>query len=259
MSHPPGAVFHARLLDNQDGPNTKRHVFGKFSTRCLQRRPFRHRHVEISSMGNRSSGMWYTPSSTVRCVWLTKNSPRQPSTKAQCLDYVPCVSLTKTANRMSSFFVGNFRCQLLRNSPRDLSALIWWRLSASIYKNYLQFSINNVLAFPTIVGALFFPHSLWNSCLVPPQPRKKKNYFRLFPVSTDIHHLGCLHPPRECRRRQPQPSPGCARLRPSGTMMRALATGTMQRDMLIDAQSKIKPSRLGQCNIYRSDPRSVRR
>ena len=29
LSHPPVAIFQGRLLDNQEGANTKRHVFGK--------------------------------------------------------------------------------------------------------------------------------------------------------------------------------------------------------------------------------------
>ena len=32
MSHTPGAVFQARLLDNQKGANTERYVFGKLSS-----------------------------------------------------------------------------------------------------------------------------------------------------------------------------------------------------------------------------------
>ena len=31
MLHPPWAVFHARLLDNQEGVNTERFVYGKLS------------------------------------------------------------------------------------------------------------------------------------------------------------------------------------------------------------------------------------
>ena len=31
MSPPPGAIFQARLLDNQEGANAERHAFGKFS------------------------------------------------------------------------------------------------------------------------------------------------------------------------------------------------------------------------------------
>ena len=44
ISHSPGGVFQARLLDNQEGVNIKRCVFGKLSARCFQRRPFRRRH-----------------------------------------------------------------------------------------------------------------------------------------------------------------------------------------------------------------------
>ena len=38
ISSPPGAVFQARLLDNQEVANTERCVFGKLSVRCFQRR-----------------------------------------------------------------------------------------------------------------------------------------------------------------------------------------------------------------------------
>ena len=41
---PPGAVFQARLLDNQGGASNEREVFGKLSPSCLRRRPFWHRH-----------------------------------------------------------------------------------------------------------------------------------------------------------------------------------------------------------------------
>ena len=44
MSHTPAAVFLARLLENQEGANAERCVFGKLSTRCFQRRPCWHRH-----------------------------------------------------------------------------------------------------------------------------------------------------------------------------------------------------------------------
>ena len=44
ITHPPGATFQAQLLDNQEGANIERYVFRKLSARCLQRRPFRHRH-----------------------------------------------------------------------------------------------------------------------------------------------------------------------------------------------------------------------
>ena len=39
----PWESFQARLLDNQEGANTERHVLGKLSARCFPRRPFRHR------------------------------------------------------------------------------------------------------------------------------------------------------------------------------------------------------------------------
>ena len=41
---PPGAVFQARLLVNQEGANAERYVFGKLSARRFQRRPFWPRH-----------------------------------------------------------------------------------------------------------------------------------------------------------------------------------------------------------------------
>ena len=43
ISHPPGAVFQARLLDKREGVNTERHVFGKLSARRFQGRPFWYR------------------------------------------------------------------------------------------------------------------------------------------------------------------------------------------------------------------------
>ena len=43
-SHTPRAVLQARLLEKQEGANTKRYVFGKLSARCFQRRSFWHRH-----------------------------------------------------------------------------------------------------------------------------------------------------------------------------------------------------------------------
>ena len=43
-SHPPGAIFQGRLLDNQEDANTERQVFGKLSARRFQRRSFRPRH-----------------------------------------------------------------------------------------------------------------------------------------------------------------------------------------------------------------------
>ena len=60
--HTPGAVFQARLLDNQEGANTERNVLGKLSERCSQRRPSWHLWhytpaVEISSMENRLTGV----------------------------------------------------------------------------------------------------------------------------------------------------------------------------------------------------------
>ena len=33
---PPGAAFQARLLDNQEGTNTERYVFGQLSVKCFQ-------------------------------------------------------------------------------------------------------------------------------------------------------------------------------------------------------------------------------
>ena len=44
LSHPLGEAFQARLIDNQEGGNTERYVFGKLSARCFQPRPFRNRH-----------------------------------------------------------------------------------------------------------------------------------------------------------------------------------------------------------------------
>ena len=47
ISPPPGVVFQARLLDNQEGANSanaEQYVFGKLSARCSQRRLFRYRH-----------------------------------------------------------------------------------------------------------------------------------------------------------------------------------------------------------------------
>ena len=44
LSQPPGAVFQARLLDNEDGAHTERHVFGKLSASCFQCPPFWRRH-----------------------------------------------------------------------------------------------------------------------------------------------------------------------------------------------------------------------
>ena len=46
-SHLPGAVFQARLLDNQEctnSANAERYVFGKLSARSFQSLLFRHRH-----------------------------------------------------------------------------------------------------------------------------------------------------------------------------------------------------------------------
>ena len=57
---PPGAVFQARLLGNQDGANDERCVFGKLSVRCFPSRPFqapapfqlwRYRAMETSAQG----------------------------------------------------------------------------------------------------------------------------------------------------------------------------------------------------------------
>ena len=64
--HTPGAVFRARLLDNQEGPcpNTERYVFGMLSTRCAQRRPFWHRHYsncgDINHGKSAEGGVIYT-------------------------------------------------------------------------------------------------------------------------------------------------------------------------------------------------------
>ena len=44
LPHPPGAVFQARLLDNQEGAATQRQVFAKLSVRFFQRRSFWHPH-----------------------------------------------------------------------------------------------------------------------------------------------------------------------------------------------------------------------
>ena len=70
--HPPAAVFQARLLDDQEGANTERHVvFGKLPTRCLQPRPFRHPHhsnCEDIEQGKSVQGgmiVWYAPLYTV--------------------------------------------------------------------------------------------------------------------------------------------------------------------------------------------------
>ena len=54
ITHPPGAVFQGRLLENQEGANTERYVFGKLSARCFQRRPCWHRHY--SSCGDIDHG-----------------------------------------------------------------------------------------------------------------------------------------------------------------------------------------------------------
>ena len=40
--HSPGVFFQARLLDNQEGANTERHVSAKLSVRCFQRRALWH-------------------------------------------------------------------------------------------------------------------------------------------------------------------------------------------------------------------------
>ena len=53
VPQPPGAAFQARLLENQEGANTERYVFGKLSARCVQRRPTA---VEIPSTENWSRG-----------------------------------------------------------------------------------------------------------------------------------------------------------------------------------------------------------
>ena len=44
ITHPPGEVFQARLLDNQEDANTEPYVFGTLSAKCFLRRPFWHRH-----------------------------------------------------------------------------------------------------------------------------------------------------------------------------------------------------------------------
>ena len=65
-THTPGAVFHARLLDNQEGTHPKRPVFGKLSARCSQCPPFWHRWNysnccgDIDQMEYRPSGVMYT-------------------------------------------------------------------------------------------------------------------------------------------------------------------------------------------------------
>ena len=63
ITPPPGAFFRARLLDNQEGVNTKRYVFGQLSAKSFERRPFWPStlliNVEISSVENRSRGVWY--------------------------------------------------------------------------------------------------------------------------------------------------------------------------------------------------------
>ena len=66
----PGAVFHARLLDSQEGANTERYVFGKLSARRFQRRTVWCRHR--SNCGNvedrkstQGGVVCYTPSYTV--------------------------------------------------------------------------------------------------------------------------------------------------------------------------------------------------
>ena len=62
-SHTPRVVFQPRpLLDNQEGANAERCIFGKLSARCFQRRHFWHRHtfptVEISIAENCPRGGW---------------------------------------------------------------------------------------------------------------------------------------------------------------------------------------------------------
>ena len=56
-----GTVFQARLLDNQEGADTNRYVFGKLSARCFYRRSFvapilLQLSVEISTMEDRPRG-----------------------------------------------------------------------------------------------------------------------------------------------------------------------------------------------------------
>ena len=62
MSHTPLVVFQARLLENQEGPNTERYVFGKLSTRCSNAALFGTGTVltvEIPSIENRRRGVMY--------------------------------------------------------------------------------------------------------------------------------------------------------------------------------------------------------
>ena len=53
-----GAAFQARLLDNQEGANAGRHVFGKpcLSARWFQRRPLWHRHYSYPDCGDIDHG-----------------------------------------------------------------------------------------------------------------------------------------------------------------------------------------------------------
>ena len=61
---PLGRFFEARLLDNQEGANTERYIFGTLSARCFLSAPFFFWHrdyiptaVEISSTKKRSRGV----------------------------------------------------------------------------------------------------------------------------------------------------------------------------------------------------------
>ena len=55
MSHPPGAIFQARLLDNQEGATsaiTELYVSGKLSAGCSNADLCWHRHRHYSSCGD---------------------------------------------------------------------------------------------------------------------------------------------------------------------------------------------------------------
>ena len=94
VSHPPAAAFQARLLDNQEGANTERHVNGKHSARCFQHRRFWRRlysNCRDIEHGKSAQGVWHTPSDTVDTgdagtVILPKNycsTRSQDTTRAQ--------------------------------------------------------------------------------------------------------------------------------------------------------------------------------
>ena len=82
MSHPPAAVFQARLLDNQEGANTERYVFEKLLRTCFHRPPFCHRHY--SNHGDINHGksvqggviVWYTSSYKVPWYILAATKTR---------------------------------------------------------------------------------------------------------------------------------------------------------------------------------------